>query len=99
MLQNKGFTVIGIRPGGAKVLRWQSWLAAAERGALALLEGDWDKKALVKELCALPGGKHDDMADALGQAVNYLASQTGYRSACAGATGEQVAEMAGLTLL
>ena len=42
-----------------------------ERGNMYLIEGDWNQE-FIKELIRLPGGKHDDQADAAAGAYAVL---------------------------
>ena len=70
-----GYEVIGIRPTGSKHLRWEPLVAAFQRGAVAMLDGNWNKKAFINEMRSLPGGKHDDQADACAMAFNQLVKE------------------------
>jgi predicted phage terminase large subunit-like protein len=65
------YDVIATRPTSAKQVRWTPMLAAFERGDVGMLEGAWNRE-VEDELKRLPGGKHDDCADALADAMQAL---------------------------
>ena len=70
------FQVFPVMPSGSKESRWLGMLAAAEHGALALLEGAWNKD-FIAEIERLPAGKHDDQVDAAASAFNALSKKVG----------------------
>lgn len=57
-----------------KELRWRPFAAQAEAGKVALVQGPWNATFL-DELQRVPGGKHDDQADAASGAFLTLARE------------------------
>ncbi len=56
---------------GPKHGRWRRMVGAMERGNMYLVRGEWNQD-FVNELVRLPGGKHDDQADAAAGAYAEL---------------------------
>ena len=55
-------TIRPLLPKGDKVSRAQPLAARAEQGMVTLIRGAW-VKAFLDEICAFPGGPHDDWVD------------------------------------
>ena len=55
----------------AKIARFNPFSAACEQGKVQFLRGDWNE-ALFASLEAFPDARHDDDADAVSRAFNYL---------------------------
>lgn len=58
-----GWQVHGHRKTGPKPEFWKGLSSVGRNGQLYLVRGNWTSE-FVQELCALPHGAHDDMADA-----------------------------------
>jgi len=71
-----GFDFRGVKTTGSKADRAAPFAAAAEMGNVYIVEGNWDIKGMLDELCSFPGGNHDDRVDALSGAFGSL--QTSY---------------------
>lgn len=71
-----GYDFRGIKTTGSKADRAAPLAAAAEMGNVFIVEGNWDIKGMLDELCSFPGGNHDDIVDALSGA--FAALQTSY---------------------
>jgi len=69
MLRDYDFA--GRRARGPKHGRWRRMVGAMERGNMYVVEGDWNQ-AFIRELTVLPGGTHDDQADAAAGAYAEL---------------------------
>lgn len=67
----KGFRVRGYPAGGPKMLRHQTLAGGMENQLVFCLTGHWNR-AFVAELTDLPGGEHDDQADAASGAYGVL---------------------------
>lgn len=67
-----GFTFIGVRSTGSKVLRASPLSSAAEHGNVKLVRGQWNQYFL-DEIEAFPNGAHDDQVDAASFALAELA--------------------------
>lgn len=70
-----GFDAAGHRKTGEKSEMWKPLSAQAEAGNLYLVRGPWNEE-LVRELCALPYGSHDDQADSAAGNFALLAEPT-----------------------
>lgn len=66
------FNFEGDRVTGSKSERASPLSAAAERGEVKLVRGDWDIDAFLDELETFPGGTHDDIVDATSGVYNKL---------------------------
>lgn len=72
MLQHKIPGMIAINPRGSKIARVQAVLPHIESGNVYLpLHQTWTKQ-FVEECSSFPNGKHDDMVDAMSQALDRL---------------------------
>ncbi len=61
----------GRRAKGPKINRWRRMVGAMERGNMYIVQGEWNQD-FIRELSLLPGGKHDDQADAAAGAYAEL---------------------------
>ena len=71
-----GYDFRGVKTTGSKADRAAPLAAAAECGNVFIVEGNWDIKHMLDELCSFPGGSHDDIVDALSGA--FMDLQTSY---------------------
>ena len=60
----EGYIYTGRRLSGDKAVRFQPVSVQVKAGNIVVLRGDWNE-TLIRELIALPGGKHDDQCDAV----------------------------------
>jgi len=60
-----GFDFRGIRTTGSKADRAAPLAAATETGNVFIVEGNWNIRGMIDELCSFPSGEHDDQVDAL----------------------------------
>ena len=90
-----GYDFRGVRTTGSKADRAAPLAAAAECGNVFIVEGKWDIKGMLDELCSFPGGDHDDMVDALSGAFTDL--QTSYLLPDDPATLDGISSMPGVT--
>ena len=67
----KGFAYYPDKPTGDKVTRAIPTSAAAERGNIKILRGDWNR-AFLDELTGFPLLTHDDQVDSLSGAFNEI---------------------------
>ena len=67
-----GFAFSGFRVSKDKDVFIGAFAAAAERGAIKLVEGDWIE-AFLEEVTAYPYGAHDDQLDAVAKCYSILA--------------------------
>lgn len=72
-LQALGFEVVVIKPRGDKVSRKSAFSEIVSRRDFSIRAGLWNEKFLV-ELDAFPVTAHDDMVDAIEQAINHFLS-------------------------
>lgn len=68
-----GLPVRRVAPTGSKETRATPFAAQVEAGNVVLVNGP-DTKDFVEEMRQFPGGKHDDMVDAVSDAFNALTS-------------------------
>ena len=68
-----GYHYRGKRMTGDKDVRFGPISTQTKAGNIVLLRDDWNE-ALITELCAIPGAKHDDQTDAMSGAFVCLAS-------------------------
>lgn len=66
-----GWDVEGHKKTGPKEAFWKPVAALAKVGRVYLVRGDWNRET-VKELVLLPGGLHDDRADAIAGCFDRL---------------------------
>ena len=67
-----GWDYRGVPSDANKVLRWRPFAAQAEAGNVRVLRAGWTA-ALLDELERVPGGRHDDQADAVAGAFLEIA--------------------------
>jgi predicted phage terminase large subunit-like protein len=70
-----GYKFIGIKSSGSKVERADPLSGQCEAGNVFIVRGEWNAE-FVAELCAFPGGKHDDQVDAAAIGYNYLSGKS-----------------------
>ena len=76
LLRTTTLPVRGVRPDKDKLTRFQPIMARYEQGLV--YHADTLPREFADELCSFPGGKHDDMVDAVSLAFNSL-GHTGER--------------------
>jgi len=69
-----GWDYRGVPSDENKVLRWRPFAAQAEAGNVRVLQAEWTRE-LLEELERVPGGRHDDQADAVAGAFLALAQR------------------------
>lgn len=67
----------GVSPAKDKLTRALPWLARAEQGLVALVEGAWNGPWL-DEVCAFPETDHDDQVDSVSGALEILEAPKAY---------------------
>jgi predicted phage terminase large subunit-like protein len=67
-----GYPFWGVPSTGSKEHRAAPLSAAAERGHVVLVRGDWSISDFLDEAEAFPWGEHDDQIDAVSGAVQKL---------------------------
>jgi predicted phage terminase large subunit-like protein len=72
----RGWAFKGHRNTGSKTTRAIVLSAAAERGDVLLLKGDWNEEFL-EEIVLFPNGTHDDQVDACSLALEHLNAKGG----------------------
>jgi predicted phage terminase large subunit-like protein len=68
-LKRENIHAIAVKPEGDKVMRMSNQTAHIEAGAVYLPRGAAWLQEFRRELCAFPGGRHDDQVDAFSQAL------------------------------
>lgn len=77
-IQACGMHIKTEHPTGKKELRWEPLEGAAEAGNIVLCPGEW-RDPFRAEMAEVPGGRHDDQADATAGAFVKLAARTSTR--------------------
>jgi len=67
-----GYDFKGVKHTGSKADRARPFAAACERGDVFIVEGNWNIRDMLDELCSFPSGDHDDQVDALSGAFMDL---------------------------
>jgi predicted phage terminase large subunit-like protein len=70
-LTQKGLPIIAVKPEGDKVTRLLRQISKFANRQVFLLRGAPGRVDLESELFAFPGGRHNDLVDALTQALSY----------------------------
>jgi predicted phage terminase large subunit-like protein len=71
-------TPIGIKPEGDKRVRMEAQSACIEAGEMFIPEEASWLPALLTELLAFPGGRHDDQVDSVSQFLGWLQKRQAY---------------------
>ena len=82
MIQDLGTehnNIIAIKPTRSKEFRVNEILVSIEAGRLWIANNQKWTAALVDELLAFPGGKHDDQVDAISQFINWYNKNKKYK--------------------
>jgi predicted phage terminase large subunit-like protein len=71
VLKKKGLPVIAVKPQGDKESRLRQQMDKFHNGQVFLLRNAAGRADLETELFSFPGGQHNDLVDALSQALAY----------------------------
>jgi predicted phage terminase large subunit-like protein len=76
-LKREDIHAIPIEPKGDKIMRMNNQTGRIEAGSVVLPRRTSWLEEFRRELCAFPGGRHDDQVDAFSQGLNYAFARRG----------------------